>query len=109
MVNFKALEEDAISRVREVIAEAESHEPAIEDALVAALGEAGAPAAVATALGGLASALVAHFTAQKAVAQVAPTASAGVDVSVPPAQPVAAQAAAAEPQGWAAAAGPVVS
>lgn len=61
MVDFAKLEEDVKNVVHNVIAEVESHEPAIEDAVVAELGELGAPGAVASAVGALLAALANHF------------------------------------------------
>jgi|SRR5580698_1595525 hypothetical protein len=64
MIDFRKLEQDALAAVKNVISDAEAHEPALEDAVVEALGAAGAPGAVAAAFGGLLSALVAHFQSQ---------------------------------------------
>jgi hypothetical protein len=81
VVNWKELEDKAVSDLRTAIADAESHEPAIEDAVVLALGAAGAPSPVASAVGATLAALLAHFKNEQAVAQMAP---APINVTVPP-------------------------
>lgn len=75
MVNFKQIEEDALNAVKKVIADAEAHEPAIEDAVVEALGAAGAPGALASAIGVALGELLTHFKNEAAAAPAAPAAS----------------------------------
>ena len=60
-MDFSQLEHDAMEAVRKVVADAEAHEPAIEAAAMQALGAAGAPEEVVTALGALLTSLLNHF------------------------------------------------
>jgi len=62
-MDFTKLEEDLKNALHGVVVDVEQHEPAIADGVVKALGDAGAPSVVATAVGGLLEALLDHFKA----------------------------------------------
>lgn len=64
-MDFAKLEREVVEALHTVVADAEAHEPAIEDAVVEALGLAGAPGPVAASAGTLLKALLDHFKAQQ--------------------------------------------
>ena len=97
-INWKQIEEDAVAKVRAVVEDAAAHEPAIEDAVVLALGEAGAPSEVATAVGTALGALLSHFKADKAAPTVVVTPPEAVSPPLAPLPDAPASPAQPEPQ-----------
>jgi hypothetical protein len=72
MVNFSKLESEIREKVGGLLKEAEDHEPAIEDAVVQALGDVGAPPALASAAGDFLGAILDHFRSVPGPAETVP-------------------------------------